>query len=516
MSNNSVIFEKFLFVMQHHILRHTLFITIILLFVSVFSASAQERVPNYMRDSIAKAFQRIVREEVRGSYPKIEDIRLRTEGNERVVEIRATVDLAYYPMRREGLDRFYGEARRLLGRDYKSHTILIYANGELIDDLVPQYYTARSDERHFTNYSSRPLITRATALSQPTEGMQSRHIALWQSHGRYFDNRSGEWRWQRSRLWETVEDLYTQSYVIPFLVPMLERAGATVLLPRERSMRHEELIIDNDAGIDTHATYAEHSRSGEWSSGGVGFAHIKQTYATGHNPFRDGTVRKVATTQNDKRLSTATWGGEIPASGIYSVYVSYRTLENSVSDARYTVHASGADHTLLVNQRMGDRMWVCLGDYYFEEGKHAALVTLDNYSKSAGVVTADAVKIGGGMGNISREVHTSLRSEDGTYDSTVSGYPRFTEGARYWLQWSGFPTSVYQPKAGKDDYRDDYMSALAKEYPQYDWESNKGYPTAKHRAAIREYGTTPYHRMSYNLLGEEPKQLTFDFTFSEE
>ncbi|MBR2300772.1 MAG: ribonuclease HII [Bacteroidaceae bacterium] len=65
-------------------------------------------------------------------------------------------------------------------------------------------------------------------------------------------------------------------------------------------------------------------------------------------------------------------------------------------------------------------------------------------------------------------------------------------------------------------YRDDYMSALAKEYPQYDWESNKGYPTAKHRAAIREYGTTPYQRMSYNLLGKEPKQLTFDFTFSEE
>lgn len=60
-------------------------------------------------------------------------------------------------------------------------------------------------------------------------------------------------------------------------------------------------------------------------------------------------------------------------------------------------------------------------------------------------------------------------------------------------------------------YRDDYMLALAKEYPQYDWEGNKGYPTAKHRAAIREFGITPYHRKSYNLLGEEPKQLTFDF-----
>lgn len=60
-------------------------------------------------------------------------------------------------------------------------------------------------------------------------------------------------------------------------------------------------------------------------------------------------------------------------------------------------------------------------------------------------------------------------------------------------------------------YRDDYMLTLAKEYPMYDWQSNKGYPTAKHRAAIREHGTTPYHRMSFNLLGEEPKQLELLF-----
>lgn len=58
-------------------------------------------------------------------------------------------------------------------------------------------------------------------------------------------------------------------------------------------------------------------------------------------------------------------------------------------------------------------------------------------------------------------------------------------------------------------YRDDYMNALAEEYPQYDWLSNKGYPTKKHREAIRQYGTTPYHRMSYNLLGDG--QLSLDF-----
>ena len=58
-------------------------------------------------------------------------------------------------------------------------------------------------------------------------------------------------------------------------------------------------------------------------------------------------------------------------------------------------------------------------------------------------------------------------------------------------------------------YRDDYMNKLTEEYPQYDWLSNKGYPTKKHREAIRQFGITPYHRKSYNLLGDG--QLSFDF-----
>ena len=58
-------------------------------------------------------------------------------------------------------------------------------------------------------------------------------------------------------------------------------------------------------------------------------------------------------------------------------------------------------------------------------------------------------------------------------------------------------------------YRDDYMAQLAEEYPQYDWLSNKGYPTRKHREAIRRYGPTPYHRMTYNLLGNEELTLNF-------
>ena len=58
-------------------------------------------------------------------------------------------------------------------------------------------------------------------------------------------------------------------------------------------------------------------------------------------------------------------------------------------------------------------------------------------------------------------------------------------------------------------YRDDYMDRLHEQYPAYGWNHNKGYPARAHREAIRQYGTTPYHRMTYNLLGDG--QLTLSF-----
>lgn len=56
-------------------------------------------------------------------------------------------------------------------------------------------------------------------------------------------------------------------------------------------------------------------------------------------------------------------------------------------------------------------------------------------------------------------------------------------------------------------YRDDYMNRLHEEFPYYDWNHNKGYPTKKHRAAIKEHGTTPYHRLTFNLLGDGQLEL---------
>ena len=438
------------------ILKYTILIVATLV-VGISPATAKNRLSKATTDSIAATLQNITLQEVAGSYVKVKNSIVRGQGKRGSVEIYASVELAYYPMRPESVEHIYESVRKVLPEKNRASKLRIYADGKLIDELIPIYHNPSATTHRYTNPSKAPLITRSSVISQPTKGLANRHIALWQSHGYYFKQEVDEWKWQRPQLWETVEDLFTQSYVLPYIVPMLERAGATVLLPRERSTQTEELIIDNNEGIDS-TIYTEHNGAKKWEDGGAGFAHLHECYATGHNPFMDGTVRKVATTTNSNNLSTASWGGEISKSGIYTLYVSYATLPESVSDAHYIVHATGGDREFKVNQQMGGGMWVCLGDFYFEAGTHNALVSLSNKSEHKGVITADAVKIGGGMGNICRSVDPTLHKDDEIYEQRVSGYPRFTEGARYWLQWSGFSTDVYAPKEGLDDYKEDYMS----------------------------------------------------------
>ena len=107
---------------------------------------------------------------------------------------------------------------------------------------------------------------------------------------------------------------------------------------------------------------------------------------------------------------------------------------------------------------MGGGTWIYLGRFLLDAGPQE-VVTLTNRSRQAGrIVSADAVKIGGGYGNIARTVCDSLRRPGMVCHLETSGYPRFCEGARYWLQWAGFDEKVYSPKENRDDYKDDYMS----------------------------------------------------------
>lgn len=291
------------------------------------------------------------------------------------------------------------------------------------------------------DYKGRPWVENVSRPIKITLGLNNRHLSLWASHGRYYDLKRKTWKWQRPLLFGTCEDLFTQTIVVPYLIPMLEKAGATVFTPRERDWQKNEVIVDND---DNPALpyYSEHGDGRGWSDAGVrGFSMHTGSYRDGENPFEAGTARKTKADKNGG--SEISYQPRFPDEGSYAVYVSYPDVGDNVDDAHYTVYHKGQRTEIRVNQRMGAGTWVYIGTYDFTEGCSSFnRVTLTNESESGGHVAADAVRFGGGMGNIGR-------------DGTVSGLPRCLEGSRYYAQWAGAPYNVYSSKNGEDDYGDD-------------------------------------------------------------
>lgn len=398
-----------------------------------------------------------------------------------------------------------------------------------VGDRNYSYYITTVDKLPEQYRKNVPFVVAAEPYIEPKKGMQGDIVALWPSHGRYFKPGSGTWQWQRPQLFDIVEDTHTMSYILPYVAPMIENAGAYVLLPRERDVNRNEVIVDNDTNeagqIFSQPYYKEFTGSKPWVNGdGEGFIYDLPDFRDTENPFENGTYRQT-TTVTAGVPSVAAWYADIPEDGEYAVYVSYKSLPGSSDDAHYIVNYSGGSREFLVNQTMGGGTWIYLGTFPLEAGYSDTepVVTLSNVSHTAGrVITADAVKIGGGMGNIARsdrradiyldpstpeEVIEKLEAEEAAIDAKeeeaddeeetdeedetgeatdndliekeaetpastaskaqpkgaapvfkTSGMPRFLEGARYWLQWAGMPEYVYSPYHGSDDYKDDYTS----------------------------------------------------------
>ncbi len=378
--------------------------------------------------------------------------------------------LHYRPALVDSMER---AVRAVIKPQYDGYAVqLVVQKKNNIRDLVPNYYRSAADvdkSRYNTKYTSViPFISNEDRAYSVTRGLQHRNIALWQSHGWYYEQRTDRWQWQRARVFTTVEDKFTLSYVIPYLAPMLERAGANVLMPRERDYQRNEVIVDNDT---TRFIKGEYLETGKFSDSKFkGFAYKQEFYHDHENPFRQGTYRVAKT--NSEEIITASWIPEIPEDGWYWVSVSYATEKKSVSDAKYIVRHSAGETTFRVNQRMGGGTWIYLGQFYFRKGADAsqASVVLTNESAHQGVVVADAVRFGGGMGNVARRPATTaevatLKSEKerkrkiSIYEKEAyetSGRARFWEASRYWLQWAGAPDSVVSYTKGLNDYTDDY------------------------------------------------------------
>lgn len=355
----------------------------------------------------------------------------------------------------ELVENIYNGLKEALPSSYKKYNIEIIANNRRIEHLIPNIYRKKKsvdDTRLWDNrdYNGHMWVRNVSRPYNIESGLDGRHIALWQSHGRVYSPIKNKWQWQRPSLFCTTEDLFTQSIVVPFLMPMLENAGALVYTPRERSWQRHSVVVDNDATSGSSQYVEEHEGNAAWGlSQYSGFAPRDTFYVDGENPFSEGTVRVTATVSDEKGATAlAKWVPDIPEDGEYGVYVSYQTLEGSVPDARYSVLHSGGITKFQVNQQMGGGTWVYLGSFFFKKGIHEnQSVVLSNESAYSGIVTADAVRFGGGMGVIARG--DSMK---------VSNLPRYLEGARYSLQYSGFPYKVYSPSDSERDYNDDINS----------------------------------------------------------
>lgn len=288
-----------------------------------------------------------------------------------------------------------------------------------------------------------PWVCNVSRPHKVEKGLEGRHISVWASHGRYYDNDKERWKWQRPNLFCTTEDLFTQTIVVPYLIPMLENAGAYVFTPRERDWQPNEVIVDNDGTLPAGSTFINSTE--EWHSV-TGFRAHEGDYHDDENPFQDGTAVAIKA-ERPRKASFIYYTPYISEPGRYAVYVSYPKLEDAVDDVHYTVCHNGVQTEFVVNQQIGYSTWVYLGTFYF--GKTPAgdfpknnCVILSTASRRKGHIGADAVRFGGGMGNIRR-------------GDATSGFPRCLEGARYYGQWAGAPYSVYSDKMGENDYGDD-------------------------------------------------------------
>jgi len=369
---------------------------------------------------------------------------------QRTLHVIANTAFSTQLMTRETVERIYSEMPQYLPEPYNTYNLTVYSaqRESPIEDLVPNLYrTGNLDAARLwgdRDYQGAAWVRNVSQPYHASRGLNGRHLVVAPSHGRYFNGKG--WRWQRPYLFCTTEDLFTQSIANPFLIPMLEHAGAVVYSPRERDIQVNEAVVDNDVPEAQDGTYAETTAGGQaWETcDAPGFAPAAESLDDDSRPFESGTARQIATISHANQFATATWTPNIPADGRYAVYVSYQTRPNSVSDAHYTVIHKGGQTEFLVNQQMGGSTWVYLGTFEFLSGENqSGRVVLSNESNEQGVVSADGVRFGGGRGQ-------TRRGEAGT-----SGLPRFLEGARYQAQWCGMSDSIYNMHDSESDYNSD-------------------------------------------------------------
>ncbi len=420
---------------------------------------------------------------------------IRADVYARKLDIWLSSSLTHIPVRYPWLEGFRAGLHNRLGFRFRNYDLELYSRGRRLEEYIPNYYRKEYINTDTSRLAAGKVHEGGLYSLLPGEGIKPRqlvrpagnisyeagltgaHIALWPSHGYYYEAERDRWEWQRARLYGTIEDLFPFAFIHQYLLPMLENAGATVLMPRERDLQPLEVVVDNDGSHRGSKVILEHGKHHVWETAAGGFA-LTDTLFDGDNPFRMGSHLRLRV--DDDRGAAATYIPDIPECGDYAVYVSWAYTPGNVTEAIYTVNHSGGSTSFVADQTMGFGTWVYLGTFRFREGKDAdsGSVVVSAMEGTEGYVTTDAVRFGGGKGNVARRpaeeyvpshwsLHDNGRVVTGETGGEklpdrewkLSGRPRYMEGARYWLQYAGMPdSSVYSPNMGRNDYNDDFMS----------------------------------------------------------
>lgn len=255
------------------------------------------------------------------------------------------------------------------------------------------------------------------ALAGKTIYLSAGHGFVWTDVG---------WRTQRGNNNGLVEDLLTIEAVDQYLIPYLHAMGAYVVTVREADLRSERVIVDDDAAT-LEGSPTEGPADVGW--GEVSLPIVSDTTA----PFGSGSARSL--TSSAEETGALVYAPEIPSTGYYQVYVSYVQGPDRAPDAHWVVHHSGGTTEFRLDQRRHGSTWVLLGEFHFEEGadpESASVRVLDDSASPGTIVSADAVRLGGGLAMHDRGGGTN-------------GRPMYEQAARYYTQWNGAPTSVFAP-----------------------------------------------------------------------
>ena len=263
-------------------IRHIVLLTVMLLFVSTADAQTmREQLLNYL-DNYTRAEQLLKRS-------KLDSLVVDTTTQHIRVYVSGGFMEQYFTD--EVVEDVYANIRSFVPDSLSSYPLTVITDRQPIEQLVPNTIRKGAIDKSRiwqSEYKGQPWVRNVSTPLSAAKGLKGNHIALWHSHGTYWKQEKKAWTWQRPHLFCTTEDLFSQTFVIPYIIPMLENAGAVVYTPRDRDWQNNEVVIDNDAP-EKDGIYQE---EGRWHTcDSAGFAHLKDAYYMGDHPFSDGTAR---------------------------------------------------------------------------------------------------------------------------------------------------------------------------------------------------------------------------------